>query len=246
VGGLNDKLIAAAENIWKQRYPEAKVIFLAGSLVRGEGTSTSDLDLVVVYECLPQAFRESFRFGQWPVEAFVHDPETLSYFFGQRDRPTGIPALMSMVVEAIEVPESTAFSISVKQLAEGALAEGPVQWEQEDLERSRYTITALVDDLRDPRSHSECAASGAALYDSLANHYFRSRGLWSAKNKMIPRKLHEADADLAKQFETSFMALFQAGQPRKAIELAERVLAPDGGWLFEGYTSYAPKEWRSA
>lgn len=243
---MNEELNAAAKNIWKQRYPEAKVVFLAGSLVRGEGTSTSDLDLVVVYESLTQAFRESFRFGQWPVEAFVHDPETLSYFFSQRDRPTGIPTLMSMVLEGIEVPESTVFSASIKQLAESGIAEGPEQWDRETLERSRYMITSLVDDLRDPRSDSECAASGAALYDYLANHYFRSRGLWSAKNKMIPRKLHEADADLARQFEASFAALFQAGEPNKAIELAERVIARDGGRLFEGYCSYAPKEWRSA
>ena len=239
-----DDLIAAAADIRDEKYPESRVIFLAGSLVRGEGTETSDLDLVVVYEALPQAYRESFRFRQWPVEAFVHDPETLEFFFYRNDKPTGIPVLMSMIVDGIEVPDSTEFSQAVKRLAETALAEGPEPWSSEETDRSRYTITGLVDDLRDPRSGSECAASGGALYEALATHFFRSRTLWSAKNKMIPRKLHQADADLAARFDSAFKALFQSGDPARVIELAEQVIAPDGGWLFEGYTSYAPKEWR--
>ena len=93
---------------------------------------------------------------------------------------------------------------------------------------------------------AECQASGAALYEALATHYFRSHGLWSAKNKMIPRKLGEADAELSKRFVYSFADLFRSGITENAIKIAEEVLAPNGGWLFEGYTSVAPKEWRSA
>ena len=39
----------AARVICSQRYPDAAVAFAAGSLMRGEGTPYSDLDLVVVY-----------------------------------------------------------------------------------------------------------------------------------------------------------------------------------------------------
>jgi predicted nucleotidyltransferase len=67
--------------IRSERYGDADVVFLAGSIVRGEGSLFSDLDLVVVYTRLACAYRESFRFAGYPVEAFVHDPETLEYFF---------------------------------------------------------------------------------------------------------------------------------------------------------------------
>ena len=77
---MQDELITVTSEIRAERYPRSDVIFLAGSLVRGGGTATSDLDLVVVFERLPSAYRESFQFRQWPVEAFVHDPETLRYF----------------------------------------------------------------------------------------------------------------------------------------------------------------------
>ena len=72
---------SAVTEILAEKYPEARVVFLAGSVVRGEDTETSDLDLVVIFDRLPQAYRESFIFGGWPVEAFIHDPETLRYFF---------------------------------------------------------------------------------------------------------------------------------------------------------------------
>ena len=238
--------MAAAEQIRAEKYAGAEIIFLAGSLVRGEGTATSDLDLVVMFRSLPRAYRESFRFRQWPVEAFVHDPDTLKYFFLERDKPSGVPSLATMVSEGVEVPGPNEFSQSLKQLAESVLSDGPPPWNQDDIDSSRYMITSLADDLREPRTAAESVASGAALYEALATHYFRSRGLWSAKNKMIPRQLSEADPDFSERFVSSLADLLQAGNTQKVIEIAENVLARDEGWLFEGYTSLAPKEWRSA
>lgn len=75
---LLNEIIKITNEIRSTKYSEAKVIFLAGSIVRGEGTPDSDLDLVVVYEHLPNAYRESFYYGGFPVEAFVHDPQTLN------------------------------------------------------------------------------------------------------------------------------------------------------------------------
>jgi predicted nucleotidyltransferase len=238
------KLIQVANEIRGQRYPDCAIVFLAGSLVRGEGTSTSDLDLVVVFDELPSAYRESFRFERWPVEAFVHDPTTLKYFFIERDRPSGVPSLAAMVSEGIEVPKTSVLSESLKDLANEILAGGPPLWSDDDVDQSRYMITSLVDDLRDPRSIGECMASGARLYEAMANHYLRSRGLWAAKDKTIPRKLEEADPQFSAKFISAFSSLFRDGDAAKVTELAEALLEQHGGWLFEGYIARAPKQWR--
>ena len=116
-----DELIATANAIRRERYADAEVVFLAGSLTRGEGTSMSDLDLVVVFKEIPNAYRESFRFGRWPVEAFVHDPKTLNYFFLQIDRVEGIPSLPAMVSEGLEVPGPSEFSRDLKRFADTVL-----------------------------------------------------------------------------------------------------------------------------
>ncbi|MEM8613181.1 MAG: nucleotidyltransferase domain-containing protein, partial [Cyanobacteria bacterium P01_H01_bin.105] len=109
---MRDEPIAIATKIQQDRYPNADVIFLAGSVIRGEGTATSDLDLVVIFQQIPAACRESFQFEGWPIEAFIHDPETLRCFFLEADRPTGVPSLPAMVSEGIEIPQPSQLSSS--------------------------------------------------------------------------------------------------------------------------------------
>ena len=81
-----DEVIDAARIIREDRYAGPTAVFAAGSIVRGEGTPYSDLDLVVVYPDVACAYRESFRVRNLPVEAFVHDPETLKLFLRPRRR----------------------------------------------------------------------------------------------------------------------------------------------------------------
>jgi len=45
------------QEVFERKYPGASVIFLAGSIVRGESTPFSDLDLVVIFDKLPAAYR---------------------------------------------------------------------------------------------------------------------------------------------------------------------------------------------
>jgi predicted nucleotidyltransferase len=227
-----------AQRIWRERFEGARVLFLGGSVMRGEATPTSDLDVVVVYERLPNAYRESFVYGGWPVEAFVHDAGTLGEFF-ERDRRRGLPALMSMVWEGVEVPESSEFSARLKQSARELLEAGPPPWDDEELALRRYRLTDRVDDMRYPRSAEELVATGAWLYQDAAEFYFRARGLWSAHSKTIPRRLREADAAFAEKFLRAFEALFAEKRPEPAVALVAELLEPFGGFLFEGFRKEA-------
>ncbi len=238
-----DPRIATSEII-AQRYEGAAVVFLAGSVMRGEGTDASDLDLVVVYERIDAAFRESFSHAGWPVEAFVHDPETLRYFFLQVDRPSGVPSLPHMVSTGTPLPRATDLSRELQSFANEVLVQGPPHWHTERLCQSRYTITSLVDDLRSPRSRAELLASGTALYTALAEHFLRAQGEWSANGKSIPRRLAAVRPAFAQRFEAAFNLLFADGRVDAVIDLCAEVLAPSGGWLFEGYKAAAPSDWR--
>jgi predicted nucleotidyltransferase len=234
----------AARRIWQERYAGARVLFLAGSVMRGEATPTSDLDLVVVYERLPHAYRESFVYEGWPVEAFVNDAETVGHFF-ESDRRRGQPSLVSMVIEGVEIPEASEFSARLKRRASEIFEAGPPAWDEEELRRRRYGLTDRVDDLRHPRSPEEVVASGASLYHDTADFFFRSRGLWSAHSKTIPRRLREVDAALAERFCRAFDALFAEKRSAPVVALVEEVLAPFGGLLFEGFRLDAKPEDRS-
>jgi Nucleotidyltransferase domain len=123
---LIDRLVKITEELKANRFPEAQIIFLAGSIVRGEGTPSSDLDLVILYHQLPNAYRESFYYQGFPVECFVHDPETLNYFFYEIDRLSGFCSLANMVMEGIEIPQPSTFSQVIKQQA-ASVIEGGLQ-----------------------------------------------------------------------------------------------------------------------
>lgn len=239
-----DELTSLVTRLQREKYPGADVIFLAGSVVRGEGTKTSDLDLVVVYESLPNAYRDSYFYGGWPVEAFVHDLRTFKYFIEKVDAPTGIPSLAAMVSEGIELPSASALSLRIKDMANDFLQVGPAQWSAREIDSSRYIISDLVEDLRETRSHSEMYAIAVQLYNAISNHYFRSNGLWSAKGKTITRRLRRIDATFAENFESAFESVFAQSKTRDLIALAEDLLSVHGGFLFEGYRLEASQEWK--
>ena len=221
--------------IFQNKFPTAQTAFLAGSYARNQATKYSDLDLVVIYEKLPNAYRESFMFEGYPVEAFAHDAETLKYFFWEVDRPTGIPSLANMIKEGIEIPSPSELSRKLKLMADEVLDAGPPALSQKETDHKRYFITDLVDDIREPRNKHELCATGTQLYPLLADFFFRAQGLWSAKGKAIPRVLEKTDADFSKKYIAAFDSLFREANPRSVIELAEEILKPYGGFLFDGF-----------
>ena len=239
-----DRITQVAQDIFARKYPDASLIFLAGSIVRGEGTPFSDLDLVVIFERLPAAYRESFYFQGFPVEAFVHDPETLNYFLCEADRSSGIPSLAQMILEGMEVPSPNELSRSLKKLAASAMESRPPRLSEEEIRKMRYGITNQVDDIRLPRSKAELVASGTELYGGLADYYFRVNNLWSAKGKSIPRILRQADEGLSLRYCAAFEELFAGGEPGKVVALAEEILNPNGGFLFDGHRLDAPAGYR--
>jgi predicted nucleotidyltransferase len=226
--------VEAALGVWVVRYAGARVLFLAGSVMRGEATRTSDLDIVVVFEGSGEAYRESFTFGGWPVEAFVNDVESLRYFY-ERERKRGVPSLMRMVIEGLEVPGASEFSEGLKREAAAVYEAGPLPFDEAELQLRRYRLTDWVDDIRFPRSGEELAASGAWLYQDASDFFFRSRGLWSAHSKTVPRRMREADAGFASKFLAAFEALFTEKRSGPAVALVEEMLAPFGGPLFDGF-----------
>lgn len=237
------RAIKAAKQIKLERYSEAQTVFIAGSIIRGTDTKYSDIDLVVVFKEVTSAWRESFIYNDFPVEAFVHDPKTLRYFFEEVDARSGCPSLPHMVLEGIPYPD-TSFSTELKEEAADLIKKGPPALSTEDLRNRRYFVTDLVDDLREPRNRLETTAAAVRLYEILADFYLRANRYWSAKGKSIPRTLQSHDPLIAKRFTSSFQVLFETGNTARVVELAADILAPHGGFLFNGHTLTAPETWK--
>ena len=81
----------AARAFLQAYFPDCLAALLAGSVVRGEATSTSDLDIVIFTERDNAPYRKSFEAYGWPIEAFVYTPSTYGDFFAgdvRRRRPS--------------------------------------------------------------------------------------------------------------------------------------------------------------
>jgi hypothetical protein len=221
-----------AEDVLARRFAGCAFAFAAGSIMRGEGKSTSDVDLVVVFDRLDVAWRESFMDDHLPFEAFVHDPETLSWFF-ENDMALGYPIIIHMVASGHilggDVEQAKACQMHARKL----LDEGAPALSAAKLDALRYQITDTLDDLRDERGIEDMRAITAQLYQPLADLMLLTRGRWSGKGKWIPRLLKAFDEELFGGFDRSF-ALAMAGDVKRLIEFADAELARTGGPYFHG------------
>lgn len=239
-----DQALQIAKHALATRFPGADFGFAAGSIIRGNGTVMSDIDMIVVCKSLPNAYRESFTEQDVPVEAFVHDPETLRWFM-REDADSGRPPLLNMLAEGVVIgPAQRESAEQFRQKAHGLLAKGPPSLTPDDISKRRYEITDMLDDLRGIRPEADIVATGAALYGSLADFILRASGKWSGTGKKIPGLLYAYDEALGIAFVSAFDRLFKYEDPSDVIKLTEDALAPYGGRHFNGYRREAPAAWR--
>lgn len=242
--GQIEKAISTAEHALVSRFPGAACAFVAGSILRGQGTVASDIDLVVIYDRLDAAWRESFIDGGFPVEAFVHDPETLDWFIDQ-DIELGYPIMADMIATGRVIGSDAVRANTLKAHAADIVSKGPPPLTGKRLDRLRYVITDMLDDLRGKRSSPEIRAVAAQLFQPLADLILLGRGTWSGKGKWIPRLLSKLDHQLAHQFDDAFR-LAADGNAAAILALADNELARHGGAFFAGDRREAPGNARRA
>jgi hypothetical protein len=242
---LPEDVLQRAHAIRAGRYADAEVVFASGSLLRSEGTPTSDLDLVVIYQKLPNAYRESFTFLGLPVEVFVHDPQTLEYFLLQVDRAAGIPALPCMVSEGVIIPFGSQLGAALKERAAALVQAGPPPLDAESIQRRRYFVTDLLDDLAYPRSIQELLGTATRLFEATADFYLRYHRRWSGRGKGLVRALVRADEHLAERFCAALHTAIVDRNPAALIHVTDEMLESCGGRLFDGLRVDAPAAWRA-
>lgn len=225
----------------------ADTVLLSGSTATGRSTPKSDLDLVVFYPHLPQgAWRRTEIWDGRIVEAFVHDLGTLRYFLEVLDGAQAVPTLANLVVDGLPVPGLPGtLAAPARALAERFIAAGPQPLPQEEIDRRRYTISNLLDDITPDLPRRLRHAIGADLYVALAGFALRASGHFSGQGKGLARALAVGRPDIAEEFEEAFAVFYDGGGAERLERLVDAVLAPHGGRLIDGYVAHAPQEWRS-
>jgi hypothetical protein len=220
--------IADARALVAERYPGALAAYLGGGVLSAHRTATSDLDIVVVLTGPPAPFRESLRWRGWPVELFVHDRESIETFFG-RDAAARKPTLARMTAEGVPLAGRAETVAAIRDRARSLLAAGPPELTAEELDRRRYGLTDLLDDLAGSADPGETSVIGWTAWTQTAELALLLAGSWLGSGKWLLRELRAADPALAADL------LAAIGDPDRLTAVTDQVLTRAGGRLFEGY-----------
>jgi hypothetical protein len=234
--------LAAARRLLAERFPEAGCGFASGSIMRGHGTPTSDIDFVVVHRRVDRGWRESLTWEGFPVEVWAHDPETLAWFM-EKDAESGWPIMAHMVTTGRPIGPDLDLAATVRERAEAVLAKGPQSLDSEFGRSLRYMVTALLEDLDDAPDDAARRAVVAMLYQPLADLMLIGRGKWSGKGKWVPRRLRACDPALAEAFDAAVRDA-SAGDAGPLLALGDGELMRHGGRYFDGDKRLAPREAR--
>ena len=237
---MKNEPLATIQKLIKECYFEAKAVFWAGSVSECRGTSASDLDLVIIFESIATAYREAFIFDGWPIDAFVHDLASLRYFCFKLEMDDGKPALINMILQGREILEQNSVSSEAKNIAEQALKNGPDIWTKAQIDKERFLITDILDDIKFSNNKEEQIISAVHLFEPLLQFYFRSQQKWAARGKSLIRLFKKEDPELAEEWTTAFESLIQTGDSSGIESAVINILAPHGGYLWDGFRSDAP------
>ena len=220
--------VADARALVSERFPAAGAAFLGGGVLSDRRTTTSDLDIVVVLGGPHAPYRESLRWRGWPAELFVHHPGTIGAWFA-RDVARRRPTLMRMCTDGEILVDADGTASAVRDQALALLAAGPPAVGQAELDRHRYGLTDLLDDLAGSTDSAETMLIRWHVFIETAELALLLAGSWLGSGKWLLRELRAADPALARQLVAAH------DQPAELAGLAELVLARGGGRLWAGY-----------
>jgi hypothetical protein len=224
----------AAEQFTLRHFPNCHGALLAGSVVRGEATETSDLDIVIFDKNLKTAYRESvIEFG-WNIEVFVHNLTSYKEFF-KSDCERARPSLPKMVSEGIVLKDCGILDL-IKHEAIELLDRGPEEWSADTIKVKRYFISDALDDLIGSNNRAEEIFIANTLAEFVSEFVLRTNRQWIGTSKWIVRSLRNYDEKFAGHFVEAFDTFYKTGDKNKVIEMVDEILKPFGGRLFQGFS----------
>jgi hypothetical protein len=162
-----------------ERYDPVGIV-ASGSVLRGEGDATSDLDLYVIHE-QPWRQRVQHYFNGVPAEIFVNPPGTIRGYFAS-ERREGRFITAHMLATGIVVINRGEIVESLRGEAAEALGQLP-DLSAGALTMARYMAATALEDAFDIR-HKDAANAAFILEHAM---FLMVQYLFAAANRPLPR-----------------------------------------------------------
>jgi hypothetical protein len=194
-------------------------------------SSTSDLDIALLYPSGHANYAATTRYRGWLVEEFVHTEESLNFWY-QKKALERRPVIADLCARGILLTD-TGVGAEWQMCAREQMTRGPLALGDEERDLRRYNLSALIDDLVGIRDDEETFALASDVFTGTADLFLMESGSWLGGSKWVIRRLHLNGSDLA------LPLCNWAGDPGRnagsLVELAREVLELSGGYLQEGF-----------
>ncbi|WP_102345717.1 nucleotidyltransferase domain-containing protein [Bacillus sp. Marseille-P3661] len=227
------KPLDAANRFIEEIYPNSSIVILAGSVVREQSTSSSDLDILIIDETENTMSRNCFEKFGWPIETFVYNIESF-YTFYEGDCLLGNPILPRMCAEGI-ILKGGEMARQLQAEAKLRLIDGPLPWTEDQINYSRYMITDSLEDLIGSEDETESLFITNKLAELVHEFILRTNQKWTGQGKWLARAFRQYDEQQATEFFNRFNEYYKGRKKHLLIEYIDMILKPYGGRLFNGY-----------
>ena len=179
----------------------------AGSVMRGEGDLTSDIDLYVIFEGDYRQLEHKF-FNSVPCQLFCNPTQQMPrYFVEERGRLNNGPTTAHMMVSGTVILDRDP---RIKQIIEEARAalQLPPKPNEDMLQLMRYHAVSALENMLDVRD-SDPDMALLEICNALPNmlhYYFLKQGQYVPRHKDTIEQIRQTDPELAQLIHDLFRA----------------------------------------
>jgi hypothetical protein len=164
---------------------------------------------------------------------------------GKLEASDGKPALINMILQGQEIWAQNSVSIEAKSIAADALTNSPNAWSQQQIDKKVFSSQISWMILNPQKNKEEQIISSVHLFETLLQFYFRAATKWTASGKSLIRLFKQKNQELAEEWVTAFENLIQTSDSIAVETVMAKILAPHSGYLWDGFRSDAPAEWKA-
>ena len=228
-----------------ERYSDVRAIFWSGSASKGQATEGSDLDLLLIFDYVPNACKENFYYDGWPIDVSIHDLDTLRYRMYVGEPARGMQFISSSILDALEILPANPIGEEAKRMAEDAFNRGPEKPSRYDIDIDIERITDYMHDIKFSNNRPEQILVLLYLLESLINFYFRAQGKWSYCCKALMQKFQADTPFLANEVHEACEYFFRTGGTSGIEDVVNKIVSPYGR-KFRSFRRDCPPEHRLA
>lgn len=197
-------------------------------------TATSDLDLVAVTDRAIEApYRATVVEESWPVEMFVHTPESWITYRDREIRSRHI-AITAICASGVILIDRDGEARRMQAEARLLLEKGPLVT-VEEWERLRYGLTDQILDLQGSQSPSETLFIANDVANTVCRVIAAHHRRWPGRGKRSIRVLADIDQVRSAALTDALRRVFATDDTGPLVDLALQALAMVGGPLYEGF-----------